>query len=425
MGEAGSPVKRALCAGLAGLLALLLVGCDSVVSGKALVASNGTASDGADVARMDTGVYMIAAGRPFGAADGDVDMQATLEAHRLAPQVVGPWQLNKTMIQRHFLNDWTGPIPGVAWLKNSEILPAPMVDVAAAHGLFSGFNSLRSTDDDGGKTLLNVVFEFNDPGAASAAATEFAAQNLPPLGGPPGQPVADTLNPQFSVIRYDNPDGTQTASGVVAKGPFVFLAVGTTKAVTAGGGAVNLVTGILGLQQRAIDGFVPTDPAQRAALPKDPTGELLARTLTGPDNAVPFILGVWDPQAWLHFEEDPVTAAAAFQAAGVEVVSQRLTTVYRTHTADGAARLVDDFAKAMSATANVGPASDVPGLPTAKCFSRSVGAEPPSSPVSKRRVAWRYKCVGRADRFAYTAFSNELTDVHQQMAAQYRILIGR
>jgi hypothetical protein len=45
--------------------------------------------------------------------------------------------------------------------------------------------------------------------------------------------------------------------------------------------------------------------------------------------------------------------------------------------------------------------------------------------VSFRRVLWHYKCVARADRYAFTAFSDEESDVKQQTSAQYRMLAGR
>ena len=45
--------------------------------------------------------------------------------------------------------------------------------------------------------------------------------------------------------------------------------------------------------------------------------------------------------------------------------------------------------------------------------------------MSVARIFWHYKCVGRADRYAYTAVSGREDDVKQQMAAQYRILAGQ
>jgi hypothetical protein len=37
---------------------------------------------------------------------------------------------------------------------------------------------------------------------------------------------------------------------------------------------------------------------------------------------------------------------------------------------------------------------------------------------------WADECVARADRYAYTAFSADPTDVKPQIAAQHRMLSG-
>jgi hypothetical protein len=40
-------------------------------------------------------------------------------------------------------------------------------------------------------------------------------------------------------------------------------------------------------------------------------------------------------------------------------------------------------------------------------------------------VAWPFKCVACADRYVFTAFGDNQTDVKQQIAAGYRILAGK
>jgi hypothetical protein len=418
-------VGRALHMGLISLFALVLVACESTVAGKAVLARDATEPDGAVIARMNTGPYSTTPSHPYGSAGDDVGMQGTLEGHRLAPFVTGPWQVNATLVEQPPPEDlWTGPLPSLEILQNSQILPDPMVAIAAAHGFFVGFNSVRVSHDGGHHGLQNVVLEFSDPGAAAAAATELAALNLPSGGQAPGVPVAIPYHPEAHAMSYVDAAGATTLQAIVARGPFVFIS-GAHTDISYPIAADVLVQGVVDDQERAIAGFVPTEPAKRAALPMDPTGALLVKTLWAPDNAAPFIIGVWDPQGWLHFEDDPVKSAALFTSAGVEVVSQRLTTVYQTHNADGAGQVVDAYAKQMANTTDVEPAAGVPGLPAAKCFVRTRGAEPATSAVSFRRVYWRYKCVARADKYAFTAFSNDDADVHQQMSAQYRLLVGK
>jgi hypothetical protein len=423
--ELVTPMGRALHLGLVVASVLMLVACDPTVAGKAVRAPDPTEPDGAVIAQMNTGPYSTTPSHPFGTAGDNVQLQATLEGHRLGPVVTGPWQVNATLTEQASPEELSsGPLSGPEMLKTLQILADPLADVAAAHGLFTGFSSVRVSHDGGFRAVLNVVLEFPDASAATAAATEMAALNLPAAGEPPGAPVAVPYHSEVSALSYDRPDGSTTVQGVVARGPFVLFALSHADPAS-GGDALGLTQATVGDQETAIDGFVPTEPSKRAALPMDPTGALLVKTLWAPDNAAPFIIGAWDPKAWLHFEDDPVKSAALFAAAGVEVVTQRLTTVYQTHNPDGAAKVVDQFANEMATTTDVAPANGVPGLPSAKCFVRNRDYQPATAAISWRRVYWRYKCVGRADRYAFTAFSNDDADVHQQMAAQYRILIGK
>jgi hypothetical protein len=107
-----------------------------------------------------------------------------------------------------------------------------------------------------------------------------------------------------------------------------------------------------------------------------------------------------------------------------------MTTVYQTRDTAGAAHVVEQFAADMRASDRVRPIAGITGLPGAQCFARSRGnafdpLNEPNPPLSWLRVKWPFKCVARADRYAFTAFSADEKDVKQQMAAQYRILAGK
>jgi hypothetical protein len=187
----------------------------------------------------------------------------------------------------------------------------------------------------------------------------------------------------------------------------------------------NLASSALDSQKKRLDQFQPTPLDKLADLPLDPTGQLMAHTLWAPDNDAPFIIGAWKPRAWLHFEDNPVTSAALFDSAAVDVVSQRLATVYEAGNAEGAAAIVDKFASQIGDETGIEPTDGVQGLPGAKCFERLQGALPKTAAPSWRRIMWHYKCVARADRYAFTAYSTEAADVKQQISAQYRILAGK
>jgi hypothetical protein len=186
-----------------------------------------------------------------------------------------------------------------------------------------------------------------------------------------------------------------------------------------------MITETITSQMRMIDQFEPTPPDRLSTLPKDPTGQLLAKALWSQDNRGPFVMGTWKPKAWVHFEDDPVEATALFDRAEVEVVAQRLATVYQTRSAEGAARIVEKFGEDMRTTPEVKSIGEVPGLPGARCFARSKPTLPATATASWLRIDWHFKCVAAADRYAFTVFSEQEDDVKQQVSAQYRILAGR
>ncbi|MCP9276789.1 DUF7373 family lipoprotein [Mycolicibacterium arenosum] len=416
---------RLLRTTMAAFTVVVLAACSTTTEGRPVIAADEVQPDGAVIARMNTGPYATTPSPPIGTAGDDVVSQALMEAHRLGPYATGPWQVFDELIERGPVEfNWTGPISALDQLRRSQIISDPLVDAAAKHGFFSGFSSYRLTRSGTGRAINNVVLEFPDAAAATAAADEMAAVNLPPQGGPPGRPVALMYLPDVRAMRYDNSDRSAFVQTVATSGPLVLFGssyAGADSNVS----AEVLAGGLITAQSKTIAGFAPTEPAKRADLPMDFTGDLFSRTLGAPDNSAPFIIGEWEPAGWLHFEADPITARAHFDEAGLEVVSQRLTTVFRTHNVDGARRLAEAMAAEMAATTDVEPAAAVPGLPAAKCFVRTKGAQPPDVSISWRRVAWRYKCVATADRYTYTAFSNTEADVHQQTAAQYRILVGK
>jgi hypothetical protein len=253
----------------------------------------------------------------------------------------------------------------------------------------------------------------------------MAEQIPPPPGAPPGTPTPLVGYPDAIAKAYDLPGGAKAVQSFTAHGPFVLFQSAQAADEILGTNPRLLATDALQWQLQRIDQFVPTPLDKMADLPLDPTGQLLAHTLWAPDNDAPFIIGAWKPRAWLHFEDDPVEAATLFNSAAVDAVAQRLATVYEAGNAEGAASIVDKFAAQMGASSGIKPIDGVPGLPSAKCFERAQGALPATTAASWRRIAWHYKCVARADHYAFTAFSTDMADVKQQISAQYRILAGQ
>jgi hypothetical protein len=399
---------------------MTLVGCTSTVGGVAVIGNQSTNADGAVVALLDTGKYPTAAGHPVGTA-GSQATGAVLEAQRMAEYVVGPWQVNAhptSLRQPNF--PATQAAPDIHLLKDA--LPQPVPDIASAHGVITAFiTSRKSANPQVPLTLTNLVMRFPDPDAAAAAATEMAAKTGE-LRDPPRSPINIHDQPETHASSYDYPGDQVVIDSFTAHGPYVLYQNAQSNKNEFSDldpQAAELIAGALISQKNLIDQFPATDPAKLADLPLDPTGKLLARTLPTSDVTATLLVGVWQPAAWLHFEDDPVAAAASYAAAGVEVVAKGLTTVYQTNNAGGAARMVERFTTHLGSS--VKPIAGVPGLASAKCLTRQGVAPAPTV----NEMAARFSCMASAGQYAFIAYSDTEKDVKQQIAAQYRILAGK
>ncbi|MEZ0367140.1 hypothetical protein ACAG26_26030 [Mycobacterium sp. pUA109] len=401
--------------------AVTLVGCTSTVTGIPVQAP--ADPDAAIVALLDTGNYPIVARDPFGTAGSG---GSHFEAHRIAENVVGPWQVNVDLRQQPPLENLGFTAPIASFIPTSFDLPDPLPEIAVAHGFIAGFSSYRVTRGSfPHRELRNMVLRFPDPGSAAAAAGEMAGA-VPQTREAPRRPLTLPDHPAAISSAYDDGGGIAIDSFFV-HGPYVFYeSAAVTNDNNNESSASRLIDNALITQERLIDQFEPTDPAKLGDLPKDPTGSLLAHTLQAPGVGEAGLSdGAWRPTAWLHFEDDPVDAATLFRDAGVVWVTQLLTTVYQTPSSGASTRVADWVAKQMSGVPEVKPtATGVPGYPSARCFTRTKGAAAKTAPVSMQRVAWHYKCVARIGRYAFTAFSDDEKDVKQQISAQYLILAG-
>lgn len=416
--------RRALRAASAALSVLTVVSCSTTETGTAVKAAD---DGGAVVALMDTGGYATAAGPPFGAAGDDVAKQNVMEAHRLAEYTVGPWEVDRalTALPSALEAARVAPIITVEDLRRGQIIPAPLIDIAAARGVLGGFTTLRIAPAATGqqRSLQTVILRFATPEDAAGAAADMVSAVPPELGVPPGPPQPVANNPDVTALTFKLPDASTRVIGISARAQFLVFQSARVEDGFLGTTADLLVDGASTKQANRLDQFSPTAPDKLAALPMDPTGSLLARTLWSLDGSGPVMYGVWSPQAWLHFELDPIATAALFKTAGVDAVSQRLTTVYQAGNADGATRLADGLTEQIAALPHVAKTAGVQGLPSATCFKSADGL-PATSPMSWQRTQWVAKCVGHVDRYTYTAFSADPGDARRQMAAQYRILAG-
>lgn len=403
---------------LALLAVCALTACGTDASKPAATSESAVATK-VDVSQLNTGNYAIRPAAPLGTAGND-DAGRRAESQRMAAYVVGPWQVDPTLV------DGSSPAGSIV-VKNDDIafFVWPFMSAGVADlPLVSGFVSDRHTADKTAPTALrNGVLRFGDPAAAATAADKIAfwtttippsANMMPTLTEPvrtmpiPGRPDSRGL-----VLTY-NESGTtvQELTVLTAHGPYLLVqVVRSPKGPDEGAALANRA---LDQQIPLIDGFTPTDPAQLSAIPLDPTG-LVARTLALPAaEATPMSGAAYPPAGALQAVDDPVGTAKQWSEAGVDEVSFGQTTVYQAKDADHAAILahaLDDDAAAEPSSA---AAAAVPGLPQSHCTRVSDAAG----------LVQRYLCLTTVDRYVIRSLARDFGRAQQQLAAQYRILAG-
>jgi hypothetical protein len=401
-----------------GLIAASLVGCSSTIAGVAVPVPEPSPT-AVNLSLLDPGRYPTTPLPPLGTADSE-QAGRLVEGRRMAGYVVGPWQADPALI---------GQFNGSAVLDNEHQLGTTVVWAPISAGAWSlpfvvGFMSERHTvGPDSAMSLRNAVTRFADPGSASAAAQGmFAhAMNMPrtpdvtPIVTEPERAIPIPGHPDAKAALLTFREGVQTVRELTvttSHGPYVLVQV--VRCAAGPDCEAQLAAHTLDLQVPLIDTFKPTDPAQFATLPLDPTG-LVARTLPlPPDQATSTSGAAYDLAGALQFEDNPVKVGPALAAAGVDYVSINLTTVYQAENPNNAEKLVRVYGDTVAATPAAQTASAVPGLPQSRCLRvpGSGGLMP------------RYRCLAAADRYMIKAVARQLETAHQQAAAQYRMLSG-
>jgi hypothetical protein len=362
--------------------------------------------------------------RPLGNA-GSALKGSEIDARRMANYVVGPWEVDSSLVTPSPLRAMVLKDPAaVALIEPSEVATA-----VQAHDFINGFSSDRvgagdsPGDSQGQERLMNAVLRFADPPSAAAAAADMAATTA--RVRQPAQQVSKVAIPAHpdaiaSTYSYSVDAGDQHTIMVFSytdHGPYVLCQTAQATRVDT---AAALIAKTLDLQQPLIDKFSATDPAKFADLPIDPTG-LLAHTVRyprypEPDDPTPTNpkVGVYEPRAALHFQDNPPGAAAAFSTAGVQAVSYYQTAVYKTRAA-AAVQLAIDLANLVLTQPSTEAANGVDFMPASRCvqFDRPNGNSPSE-----------YYCYAPADVFTIQAHDADPSGAHWQTAAQYKMLLA-
>ncbi|WP_183466266.1 hypothetical protein [Mycolicibacterium iranicum] len=384
----------------------VVAGCGTHVTGTAVTAPVDPSAP-VDPTLLDTANYPTVPVR-LGPA-GTPGIGAILDGQRMLNFVPGPWDADPSLIEGGALSPQvTARASGLSLRVGDHVIA-----IADRLKLVNAVYTSRSSEN---KTINHTVLRFPDPPTAAAAATEMADGSLRALVFKervdrvpvPGHPEA------LAVGALNTTGGANPPPHIVAvytaHGPYVFHEeiVAESREV-----ATQLAGRMLDLQIPLIDQFQPTNPADFASIPRDPTG-LLSRTLPLDDKDSPTTKGVYERSGTLHFQTDPVRSAALFDRAGLKALARANGTVYEAAHPAGATAIMEDFADEV--TSDYAPAAGVPNLNASRCFQLKAAD---NGPVQLSAGAY---CVATADQYVIEAQGSQLQDLHHRVAAQYVML---
>ncbi|ADU01937.1 MULTISPECIES: DUF7373 family lipoprotein [Mycolicibacterium] len=384
-------------------VASIVGACTTMVPGAPVSAVDGPQMV-VDPTLLDVGPYPTTPRPALGTAGTHV-RGVLVEAQRMANFVVGPWEVDTALkVQDSF---------GARVLTDADALttlgPPELAAVSGRHNFINGFASARQAEN--GKSLLNAVLRFGDPPSAAAAVSDLRKTKLTePSNWASPQQVSIPGHPEALAISYTVTDSQKGRQWIAMRsfafhGPYVLAQV----AVSVGGPApaARLVANVINRQRVIIDQFPATDPADFAEIALDPTG-LLARTLLlPPDQATTVQNARFGKRGALHFQNDPIWSSALFDDTVMDLTARAKTNIYRLSDAYAALLMVDEFTADIQASA--GKLVDrVEFMPASQCMQVTEG----------------FYCVAPVDRYVIEARSPSLEDAHQQVAAQYILLLG-
>lgn len=400
-------MRRSLQFGALAACALIVVACgktgDTTTTTGASAATNTTTTRAPSApivspALLDAGTYPTKPRPPLGVS-GNAGTGALVDSQRMADFVVGPWEVDDKLVDSYLSTYYVINTPDVL----RQLGPESIVAAAGQHGLIGGFASARQETDK--TAMVNVVLRFADPAAAVAASADMgAAAAKQPIKGVTPTPLSISGHPEAVASTYPfTPQGSDQARATVRsftpRGPFVLMQF----AQSIGGldTAAGLVAKVIDAQGTRIDQFKPA--ADLAAVPLDPTG-LLARTLPAVAN-VPAKNAVYGTRGAQHFQSNPVGSESLFDDAGISGVGMGGTNVYQAKDEASAKIVTNAFSQEVS-SGGAAPADAIAALPDSHCWA------PPKA----------FYCVAPAGRYAIEVQGAQLSDVHQQLAAQYVML---
>jgi len=400
------------------VLLVLLTGCAQVYPGDAQ-RDPGHDANTVNLALLDTGNYPTKPRGPLGNAN-DAAVGAVLEGHRLAENVVLPFEVDKTLLKVGRMGTGVMKRPKAvgAYLESSELAGA-----VEAHNYITGYaasaNDAHAPDFNQNLFLQNAVLVFKTETDAAAAAAAMAdasntrtsaIDNIPLTVTPltiPNHPetVARTWSQHFDLLNKT----TYSVIAFTPRGRNVLVQRVISQQDTAT--ATDLATKALDQQLPLIDRFTPTAPDQLVNLPKDPSGLIARMLLPDKDNQV-VENGTYGPHGALVFQPDLLAAPALFNELGVDAVIEEDGFLTRTKDAASARRFLDSLTKSQTAS-GWKPIDGVAGLPEARCMSLKSDSAGGTT---------NYWCAVPQDRLVLETNEGQELVAKQKLAAGYLML---
>ncbi|MEV3903690.1 hypothetical protein AB0K11_15300 [Mycobacterium sp. NPDC050551] len=380
--------------------AMLVTACAPTVTGQAL-----RDPDAPPAVTLDTGNYPTAPRPALGVAGPN---GAAIEAHRMADAVVGPWEVDPSLLEINAnTRVWKEPRALVT------SIPEPVPTIAANNHFLTGFSTSRSSDAPGATLAALEIAVMRFPTVEDAAA---AAATMPAQTAARSQPVPLDGHPDATAASTEVPGGVGMFS-YTPRGVFVIYTWARARDSNTDV-AARATARALDLQKPRLDAFVPTPPDEFSKLPVDPDGVLALAVPVAPGDLT-VVHGSWNPRGALHYSTNPIVSGALFDKAHVTTVANALDTLYRTEQPADSTTLLDGLLDEASREPNprrtdIAP---VPGVPAARCVDN--GEVPPDAP---KTGSPRFECRFSVDRYVASLSSQQLEDLHQRTAAQYLML---
>ena len=386
----------------------LVSGCSTLIDGSAVRAA-GEPAGGIDIALLDVGNFPTKPA-PLGRAVTSLQ-GAIVEGQRLANFVTGPWEIDPSLTSGSLLSGLV--------LKNGNALKAvlapEMAAVASSANMVTGFHAWRGNSKR--LTLEHTVLVFADPDAAKAAAREFGDAAAAANGGNGSQHDIPGRSDTTAIASTFEESGLPPLPMVLAVTPHErYVLIDSVRSPDGVEVATAMVTKTLELQLPLLDTFTPTDPAKLSDLPLDPTG-LVARTLPVDMNRASVnSRAAYDRRGALHFQTDPVAAAARWDKSGMTRQALADTSVTENKDGDAAEQLLQDLVKEVKEQGHGEPANPVKQMSNSRCLKLPGGTKGSNRPS--------VYCAATAGRYVISSQSAQLLEAQQKVAAQYVMLMA-